>query len=209
MRQVRQETVLYIFEYCALCNVFSPCLLPHICGGLATARLQYTRRLNEPCCAMLYCIVLCSTVLHCTVLFCSAQDRLLCVASHVQWRYHCRARAGQPSQQPQSQGKSTAAFSSAPTWQPKPKLLRTEQCISGLPLVPWHPRQTIPQSTSPSICRCLCRRRTRGDLQVHAYGVCDSPKYFYDFVQDLFGGLAASPLQAEDLVHVKDVSLVL
>jgi len=46
------------------------------------------------------------------------------------------------------------------------------------------------------------------NARVHAYGVCDSPRYFYDYIDGLLGGLGASPdhvgAAAADLVRVVD-----
>lgn len=42
-------------------------------------------------------------------------------------------------------------------------------------------------------------------MQVHAFSVCDSPDYFYDYVQGLIDGLQAG-LSSRDLVDIRDVS---
>lgn len=44
------------------------------------------------------------------------------------------------------------------------------------------------------------------NARVHAYGVCDSPKYFYDYIDELLAGLEATPSKvgasAENLVRM-------
>ena len=34
---------------------------------------------------------------------------------------------------------------------------------------------------------------SKADVSVHAYGVCDDPAYFYDYIDGLFRGLGATP----------------
>lgn len=43
-------------------------------------------------------------------------------------------------------------------------------------------------------------------FQVHAYAVCDSPEYFYDYVQGLIDGLNAG-VKSEDIVRIINVRL--